>query len=138
MPLTTTIAGSRNVSETGYRTTKDLTPAQRLLLNIMSYHQFGRIENVRINGGQPVLDGGVKVVRAARLGGQSGATKVPSADEFDLKQAVRNLFDELVRLGEGVISRLEFRHGLPFLLETVAGAVPEDPTNAPASLEGRK
>jgi hypothetical protein len=69
---------------------------------------------------------------------QSGATKVPSADEFDLKQAVRNLFDELVRLGEGVISRLEFRHGLPFLLETVAGAVPEDPTNAPASLEGRK
>jgi hypothetical protein len=48
------------------------------------------------------------------------------------------LFDELSRLGDGEIVRLEFRHGLPFLLEIVAAAIPEDPTSPPPRLEGRK
>ncbi len=39
------------------------------------------------------------------------------AGEFELKRAVHDLFTELTRLGDGTIVRLEFRHGLPFLLE---------------------
>jgi hypothetical protein len=122
--------------ETQRRTTRDLTPAQLLLLRIMSEHRFGRLENLPIQDGQPVLDRGVKVVRVARLGGNSGGTTVPSTDEFELKQAVCDLFDELARLRYGEIVRLEFRHGLPFLLETIAGAVAGDPRIASAGSNG--
>jgi hypothetical protein len=62
----------------------------------------------------------VKVVRVARLGGESQGTKVTGAGEFELKRQVRDLFDELARLKNGTVIRLEFRHGLPFLLETTA------------------
>ena len=125
MSLTSTVFASRQPLETRHRTTGDLTDAQRLLLRIMIEHQFGRLENVPVQGGQPVLDRGVKVVRVARLGGESGGTTVPSTDEFELKQAVCDLFDELARLRYGEIVRLEFRHGLPFLLETIAGPLLE-------------
>ena len=85
----------RPQSEAQRRTTRDLTDAQCLLLRIMIEHQFGRLEHVPIQDGQPVLDQSVKVVRVARLGADSRGTTVPSTDEFELKQAVRDLFDEL-------------------------------------------
>src|SRR5712691_10758986 len=120
------------------RTTRDLTPAQHLLLQIMREHQFGRLENVRIEAGELVLDQHIKVIRVARLGGESSATSVPSTDDFELKRAVCDLLDELARLGDCVIVRLEFRRGLPCLLETVATAVPGDLPSASEEPSGRQ
>ena len=105
------------------RTTRDLTSAQRQLVEVMSAHQFGRIENLAVRGGQPLFDQNVRIVRAARLGGEDGGASVHQAIDFELKQAVCDLFDELQRLQEGTVVRLEFRHGRPCLLETVAAAV---------------
>jgi hypothetical protein len=86
----------------------------------MSEHQFGRVENMSVRAGQPILDRDVKVVRVAHLSGKSGGTKATYTDDFELKRSIRNLFDELVRLGNGNVIRLEFRHGLPFLIEFIA------------------
>ena len=61
----------------------------------------------------------MNVVRVARLGDKSNWTKRNSG-EFELKMQVRDLFAELMRLESGTVIRLEFRHGLPFLLETAA------------------
>jgi hypothetical protein len=88
----------------------------------MREYQFGRIEDISVRAGEPVLHDGVKVVRVARLGGEDGGTRVPSGSEFDLKQAVRDLFAELSRLQDGKIVRLEFKRGLPCLLETICDA----------------
>jgi len=134
--LTSTVSASRQPLETRHRTTGDLTDAQRLLLRIMMEHRFGRLENLPIQDGQPVLDRGVKVVRVARLGGKSGGPNPASTGEFDLKQEVCDLFDELARLRYGEIIRLEFRHGLPVLLETTAGGVAEDPPTASMGSNG--
>jgi hypothetical protein len=109
------------------RTTRDLTPAQRRLLEVMRDHQFGRVEYMPVQAGQPVFDDCVKIVRVARLGGESSGVNVPSAEEFELKGPVCELFDELDRLRDGVIVRLEFRHGLPFLLETTVAAAAQGP-----------
>jgi len=43
--------------------------------------------------------------------------KVTNADQFELKGQVRELFEELGRISEGMVIQLEFRHGLPFSLE---------------------
>ena len=99
--------------------TQDLSPKQRTLVDLMSEHQFGRIENIAVRAGEPILGRSVKVVRVIRLGGESGGTRVPLTNEFELKQAVRDLLDELVSLDDGVVLRLEFKRGLPCLLETV-------------------
>jgi hypothetical protein len=100
-----------------HRTTKDLTAVQRCLLEIVRQNQFGRIENVPIRGGQPVVDRGATVVRVTRLGGQSEQTKLPDNNEFELKQAFVDLFHELALIQNGMVVRLEFRHGLPCVLE---------------------
>jgi hypothetical protein len=101
------------------RTTGELTDAQLWLLQTMREHQFGRIENLRVQGGQPIRDRGVRVVRAARLGGQGERASIPG-DEFELKHEACDLIDELTQLGSGMVVKLEFRHGLPFLIETTA------------------
>jgi hypothetical protein len=102
--------------------TKDLSPGQHSLVELMHEHQFGRIENMPVRDGQPILDSTVNVVRVARLGGGSDPAKVTRTDEFELKRQVSDLFGELEHLYDGKVIRLEFRHGLPFLLETAATA----------------
>jgi hypothetical protein len=75
-----------------------------------------------VRAGDPILNSEVKVVRVSRLGDGSNAAKVARTEEFEVKRQVRDLFEELARLENGTVVRLEFRHGLPFLLETTATA----------------
>jgi hypothetical protein len=98
-----------------------LSPEQRSLVDLMHVHQFGRIENMRVLAGQPILDHDVRVVSVARLGGENATNQVAS-EEYELKRPVRDLFDRLARLDNGTVILLEFRHGLPFRLETAATA----------------
>lgn len=98
------------------RTSADLTDAELQLVGVMSHHQFGRLENMPVRGGQPLLDRSVKVVCVERMGSKCGGTNVPSG-EFELKEAHYDLFDRLARLQNGTILKLEFKHGLPFLIE---------------------
>ena len=71
-----------------------------------------------------MLDHDLKIVRVACLGGESGGMKLPCGDEFELKRAVCDLFDELARLGHGTVVRLEFKRGLPCRLETTPPVTP--------------
>jgi hypothetical protein len=106
------------------RRSGELSAPQLLLLEIMREHQFGRVENMLVRAGQPILDRDLKVVRVACLGGESSGTKPPAGDEFELKRVICDLFDELARLGHGTVVRLEFKRGLPCRLETTPHATP--------------
>ena len=106
------------------RRSGELSAPQISLLQIMREHQFGRIENMSIRAGEPVMDQDLKVVRVACLGGDSGGTKLPGSDEFELKRAACDLFDELERLGHGTVVKLEFKRGLPCRLETTPCVMP--------------
>ena len=110
-------------TQTTRRTIRDLTEPQRWLIQIMSENQFGRIENLRVEGGQPVPGRCLKIVRVKRLGANSGGPPNPAdAGDFELKQANKDLLDELSRIGNGGVCRIEFRHGLAFQVETTARA----------------
>jgi hypothetical protein len=100
------------------RTTEHLTAAQRALVQVMRDWQFGRIENMRVEGGQPILGGGAKLVRVQRLDADRQRTQALREAEWQLKQEIRSLFEELTRLQDCLIVRLGFRHGLPVQLET--------------------
>lgn len=58
------------------------------------------------------------------MGGKNDPLRLTNPEEFELKRQVRDLFEELERIQDGTVIRLEFRHGLPFLLETAPSAVP--------------
>jgi hypothetical protein len=116
--------------------TRYLSTQQHSLVDLMREHQFGRVESMSVRAGQPILDRDVKVVRFVRLGGESRATSVPSGNEFELKRPVRNLFDELARLGNGKVVSLEFRHGLPFLIEIMAPIDESKALNPLMAVEG--
>jgi hypothetical protein len=98
-------------------------------MDLMRAHQFGRIANMAVRAGEPILNGDLRVVRGARLGGGSDPGNVARTDVFELKRQVRDLFGELERLQDGTVIRLEFKHGLPFLLEAIPRViyVPEPP-----------
>jgi hypothetical protein len=68
------------------RTARSLSAHERSLVEMMREHQFGRIENMSVRAGQPVLDGNVRVVRIAKLDAKSGGTKLPTTDDFELKK----------------------------------------------------
>ena len=93
-------------------------------MEIMREHQFGRIENMTVRDGEPVFDGHLKLVHVVRLNSRSRGQKTRGADEFELKDSVRDLFAELARLQDGSVIMLEFRYGLPFLLEMTIDAGP--------------
>ena len=115
-----------------------LSPAQRSLVDLMHVHQFGRIENMPVRDGQPVLDCNMKVVRVARLGSEHDRMKAVAGNEFELKKHVRDLFEELDRLQAGTVISLEFRHGLPFLLETTPSAVSYEKASSGIGKENTK
>lgn len=84
----------------------------------MTTYQHGRIENLHVGSGQPVPARDVRVVRVAKLGeSSSGPRQIRKPTDFELKRAHLDLLDELARLQNGVVQRLEFRHGLPTQIE---------------------
>jgi hypothetical protein len=104
-----------------HRTTQDLTAVQRWLVQIMSEHQFGRIENLRVEDGRPVPDHQTRIVRSVRLGANDTDPSALSKADYELGKPARDLFAELARLGNGVAERIEFRYGEPCLIETLCG-----------------
>lgn len=125
----------RSPSQSGTRTTTDLTAAQRSLFHIMRDYQFGRIENMHVAAGQPVLDHGVRLVRITRLDRDVSRPDALDGDDFQLKQPLCELFDQLMRLQDCIVVRIEFRHGLPMQLETTqdcCGAGDQSDKEAPA------
>ena len=99
----------------GSVTTKaGLTPPEAWLVELMQSMNFGRIENLTVRAGTPVLDPPPRVVRDVKLGGENGPRPEAAKQDFALKAQVRDLFAQLEAMGDGTVRCIEIRHGLPF------------------------
>lgn len=99
-----------------------LSPERRRLLELMQEINFGWIERLTIHGGEPVFKPAPRVIRDYKFGGENGPRRELEANDFVLKKEVTKFFEQLDRLGDGRLERLEIKHGLPFrmsLEETV-------------------
>jgi hypothetical protein len=77
---------------------------------------FGRIENLEIRGGEPVLDPVPRVVREHKFCADNGPRPEAGRDCV-LKNQVGDLMHLLDNLGDGTITVLSVKHGLPFHAE---------------------
>jgi len=91
-----------------------LTPSQQKLLAEMQRINFGRIFDLSVRDGQPVMDPPPRVVREIKFGGDNGPRPEAVKPDFALKAQVRDLFVQLEALGDGVIPCIEIQRGLPF------------------------
>lgn len=98
----------------GDATKGGLSAARRGLVETMQWLAFGRIEQLVIRDGEPVENPAPCIVREVKFGTcEQGPRGGLGIRDFALKLAVRQLFDQFDRVRDGVIDRLEVRHGLP-------------------------
>jgi len=91
-----------------------LSPSRARLLEMMQALNFGRIEHLCVAGGEPVFDPPPERRREVKFNAENGARPELSLEDFVLKAEVRELFDAITEIGDGIIERIEVRHGLPF------------------------
>jgi hypothetical protein len=94
-----------------------LSRAGTRLVELLSEINFGRIHNLEVRNGDPVLDPPPLVVREVKFASSSGPRPESRLPGFALKDQHVDLFRLLAVLGDGVISVLTIKHGLPFHAE---------------------
>lgn len=91
-----------------------LSAGRLRLLETMQAINFGRIEQLSVAEGEPAFDPPPRVIREVKFGAENGERPEMSLDDFLLKTEVQELFEALTEIRDGVIERVEVRHGLPF------------------------
>lgn len=96
-----------------------LSEAQKRLLQLMQEVHYGKVEDLVISGGEPVLGLPVKVLRDVKLSGEcSRKPMLVDRDYLDKPQVVEML-RQFRRLGDGIVSLVEVHDGLPFRIHIV-------------------
>jgi hypothetical protein len=75
---------------------------------------FGRIEGLHVQGGEPDFTPLPRVIREVKFAGENGPRPESAKGDFLLKVEVRELFAQMEAMGDGVIRSIEVKHGLPF------------------------
>ena len=91
-----------------------LSPSQQKLLTEMQRINYGRIFDLVVRDGQPVMEPSLRVNREIKLGGDNGPRPEVAKADFTLKAQVRDLLAQLEAMGDGVVLSLEVQRGLPF------------------------
>jgi hypothetical protein len=99
---------STTIAKTG------LSEPRRRLVELMQALNFGRVENLPVRDGEPVLDPLPRRVREVKFASENGPRPERAAAAFLLKAQVIELFQLLDELRDGVIQVIEVKHGLPF------------------------
>ncbi len=92
-----------------------LSPARRALIAKMRVIWFGSIRDLQIVDGQPILDPVPTIVREWKFASQNEPTSY-LADAMH-KPQIADLLQLFDRIGNGTITVLQVRHGLPFHCE---------------------
>ena len=99
-----------------------LSPARRQLVELMQDVNYGRIEQLVVRDGEPVLDPRPHVRRVILLGKDTGAHAARRNADFALKDKVLELFAVFDRERSLTVLELVIDNGLPVRM-TVADGV---------------
>jgi hypothetical protein len=94
-------------------TRQSLTPAWQKLLALLQHVRYGRIHRLALRGGEPDLRG-TRWTRTVKVLGENGTHPCGGSEDFHLRREVVELFHLLSAIGDGEITDLEVRNGLPF------------------------
>lgn len=95
-------------------TQSSLSPARKRLVLLMQRINFGRLEHLPVQNGEPSFDDTLRVYREVKFCAENGPRPEVALSDFTLRTQVIDLFNEIDRVGNGVIESLSIKHGLPF------------------------
>ena len=90
-----------------------LTPARQRLVELMQEANYGRISDLQVLDGDPVLDPPPVIERKFVFGKQNGPNPARSSDSFALKKHVVELFELFEQEQSLSITDLVINDGLP-------------------------
>jgi hypothetical protein len=96
---------------------QSLPPQRQRLVELFQQLNFGRVERLRIQSGQPCFDPQPNIIQEVKFGGDNAPRQEADLSNFNLKRQIQELFRYFDRLGNGVIDLIEIRHGLPWHME---------------------
>jgi hypothetical protein len=94
-----------------------LAEAEQRLVELLQVIDYGRVEGLRVVGGQPVLDPPPQVVQTRKMGSRTGPREEIGLQDFWLKQPVIDLIQTIREIGDGEILSITVMHGLPHVVE---------------------
>ena len=74
---------------------------------------YGRMEDLMVRDGDPVLDPPPRIIRDYKFGGKSNGASRPKGRDFVLKRQHNELLGVLADTRNGRIRNLEIHNGLP-------------------------
>jgi hypothetical protein len=100
------------------RFAKDLLRSERIAFVVMQRIGFGRIESLRVQHGELVLNPWPRTIRDVKFASET-ATSQGFSDEVELKGQIIEFFGYVRAMDSGEILSLEIRHGMPFAMKVV-------------------
>jgi hypothetical protein len=95
----------------------DLNEPWSRLVRLMQSMNFGKIEQLGFDNGDPVMDGSFKKVSEYKIGGHNQPRTEIQKEDFALHSKVIELIALVKKLQKGNLRCLVIKHGLPFLME---------------------
>lgn len=89
-----------------------LSPNVQRLVDLLADVGFGTIENLVVRAGEPYFDPPPRIYRTVKF--KSAADKPQTHADGEIKNQTLHLIQELRRVGDGEVQRLEVQAGLPF------------------------
>lgn len=97
----------------GNSTLKEITPARRRLVVLMLELNFGYIETLHVQNGEPCFKPPPRIIHDVVFGRENKAHACLEKDDFVLKRQVAELFERIERIQDGIIHSLTVQDGLP-------------------------
>ena len=101
----------------GPTTKSSLSDPQHRLIELMQFLNFGRIEALLVQGGEPVFEPPPRIIQKLKMGGENGPRLEAGLQDFWLKQQTVEMLRAIAELGDGKVSLIEIKHGLPYAVE---------------------
>ena len=96
---------------------QELSRDRRRLLDIMRGMGYGRIENLTIRTGEPVINKSLRLVHEKLLGKKVKSRILPPPADSELKAQQIELFACFDQMQDGLVPILKVQDGLPFQLQ---------------------
>lgn len=96
-----------------------LSHSEQKLLQLMQEVHYGKIEDLVISGGEPVMGLPVKILRDVKLSGECSRKPILADRDYLDKPQVVEMLRLFKRLGDGVVQLVEIHDGLPFRIHIV-------------------
>jgi len=98
-----------------------LPPEQQRLVRLFQKIRYGRIHRLRVRDGRADLAAGVPWTRTVKVHGENAPHPCSRETDFSLRREIVEFFRLLQSVGDGEITDIQVRDGLPFTFE-VSGA----------------